>query len=213
MEILMQVIDVPIEAIDIPDWNPNEMDPVMHSRLKRSLERFGNLGVLVVRTVGDDRYETVGGAQRLAALREMRLPTVPCVVVDADDTEARLLAQALNRVVGSDDFGRRAASLRHILETVPLDEVLKLLPETAESLQALSTLTLDSLADHMRNWEVNRAARLKHVTLQLAAEQLPEIEEALKLAAKQLPPDGTNPNKRGNAFHLICMAYLHGRAQ
>ena len=34
----MQVIDVPIEAIDMPDWNPNGMDLVMHSRLRRSLE-------------------------------------------------------------------------------------------------------------------------------------------------------------------------------
>ena len=208
----MQVIELSVDAIDAPNWNPNEMDPAMRYRLRRSLERFGNLGVLVVRTIGDHQYETVGGAQRFAALRELGFESVPCVVVAADDNEARLLAQALNHVVGSDNFGRRAASLRHILETVSQAEVLSLLPETAESLQALSALTPSSLADHMRNWEENRAVRLKHVTLQLAAEQLPEVEEALAIAAEQTSPDDSNPNRRGNAFHHICMAYLERRS-
>lgn len=208
----MKIIDLSIDVVDTPDWNPNEMDSAMSSRLRRSLERFGNVCPLVVRSIGDDRYETVGGAQRFAVLQELGFESVPCVVVAADDTEARLLAQTLNHVVGSDDFAKRAESLRHILETVPQEDVLKLLPETAESLQALSALTPSSLSDHFRNWEVNREARLKHVTLQLSAEQLPEIEEALGLAAEQLAPDSSNPNKRGNAFHHICMAYLRGRA-
>ena len=206
----MQVIDVPIEAIDTPAWNPNQMDPDMHSRLTRSLERFGNVCPLVVRSIDDVRYETVGGAQRFMALREMGFESVPCVIVTADDAEARLLAEVLNHVVGSDDFGKRAESLRHILESVPQDEVLGLLPETAESLKALSSITPSSLADHMRAWEAGRGARLKHVTLQVTAEQLPEVEEAFALALEQIPPDSTNPNKRGNAFHHICVAYLAG---
>ena len=85
---------------------------------------------------------------------------------------------------------------------------MRLLPETAESLQALSALTPSSLADHMRAWEGSRGARLKHVTLQVTAEQLPEVEEAFALALEQIPPDSTNPNKRGIAFHHICVAYL-----
>ena len=91
----MQVTDVPVDAIDTPDWNPNQMDPAMRSRLRRSLERFGNVCPLVVRPFGDARYETVGGAQRFTALREMGFESVPCVIVTADDAEARLLAQAL----------------------------------------------------------------------------------------------------------------------
>ena len=188
----MRVIDLPVDAIETPDWNPNQMEPAMRSRLRRSFERFGNLGPLVVRPVDDGRYETVGGAQRIEVLREMDVKTVPCVIVAMDDAEARLLAQTLNHVIGSDDFGKRAEALRHILETVPQDEVLSLLPETAESLHALSSLTPRSLADHFRTWDGNRDVRLKHVTLQLIAEQLPEVEEAFALAAAQVSPDTTN---------------------
>ncbi len=208
----MRVIDLPVDAIDAPCWNPNQMDPAMHSRLRRSLERFGNKGVLVVRAVDDSQYETIDGAQRIALLREMSLKTVPCVIVAVDDAEARLLAQALNRVVGSDDFGMRAEALRHILESVPQKEVLDLLPETAESLQVLASLTPRSLAEHLRTWDGNRDVWLKHVTLQLTAEQLPVVEEALALAAGQVSPDSANPNRRGNAFHHICKAYVDGRA-
>jgi hypothetical protein len=37
----MKVIDVPIDQIYEATWNPNVMDAVMHSRLLRSVERFG----------------------------------------------------------------------------------------------------------------------------------------------------------------------------
>ncbi len=208
----MRVIDLPVDAIDTPRWNPNQMDPAMRSRLRRSFEKFGNLGVLVVRPVDDGQYETVGGAQRIALLREMGVRNVPCVIVAVDDAEARLLAQALNRVVGSDDFGKRAEALRHILESIPQEEVLDLLPETAESLHTLASLTPRSLADHLRAWDGNLDVRLKHVTLQLTAEQLPDVEKALSLAAGKVSPDSANPNRRGNAFHHVCRAYLDGRA-
>ena len=49
-----------------------------------------------MREVSIDRYETVGGAQRLSALRELGYEEIPCVIVTANDTEAMLLAQALN---------------------------------------------------------------------------------------------------------------------
>ena len=208
----MNVVDIPVDAIDTPNWNPNQMDSGMYSRLRASIKRYGNVCPIVARSVGDDRYETVGGAQRFAALREMGLTTVPCVVVAVDDADARLLAQALNHVVGSDDFFKRDETLRHILESVPLDEVLSLLPETAESLQSLSSFTPSSLADHMRTWNADRAVRLKHVTLQLTANQLSDVEEAFALAAEHSSPDNANPNRRGNAFHHICKAYLDSRA-
>ncbi len=208
----MRVVDLPVDAINIPFWNPNQMDPAMRSRLRRSFERSGNLGILVVRPVDDGQYETVDGAQRIALLREMGLKTVPCVIVAVDDAEARLLAQVLNRVVGSDDLGKRAEALRHILESIPQEEVLGLLPETAESLHVLASLTPRSLADHLRTWDGIRDVRLKHVTLQLTAEQLPDVEDALALAAAQVSPDNANPNRRGNAFHHICRTYLHARA-
>jgi ParB family transcriptional regulator, chromosome partitioning protein len=130
----MKVIDVSIEQIHEAVWNPNQMDEVMHSRLRRSIERFGLVVPLVVRPFGNDQFETIGGAQRLAVLRELMIDPAPCVIVEANDAHARLLAQALNRIQGQDDLGLQAELIKEVLESLPQEEVLQLLPETAQSL-------------------------------------------------------------------------------
>ena len=111
------VVDLGVEIIEAPAWNPNEMDEDMKDHLRRSIERFGNLAPLVVRLISESRYETVGGAHRLEVLKESGCGAAPCVVVDVDDVEARLLSQALNHIAGSDNLGLRAKVLRDLWNT------------------------------------------------------------------------------------------------
>ena len=81
----MRVIELLLSEIRAPSWNPNQMDDAMALRLEGSIRAFGIVLPLVVRSSGGNGYETIGGAQRLAVLREMGIEPVPCVVVDADD--------------------------------------------------------------------------------------------------------------------------------
>ena len=60
------------------------------------------VGNLVVRLLPDGLYEVLSGNQRLQVMAELGYTHVPCVIVDLDDTNARLLAQALNRIEGQD---------------------------------------------------------------------------------------------------------------
>ena len=124
----MQLIQLPIHLIQVPEWNPNRMDEDTRPKLLSSSDRFGLVVPLVVRSISDGRYETVGGAQRLGVLRDMGHAKVPSVIVQVDDAEARLLAQALNRIQGQDDLGLRAEALRHVLETMPREEVSRSCP-------------------------------------------------------------------------------------
>ncbi len=135
----MEIVDLPVDSISRAEWNPNEMDQAMLSHLRSSIDRFGLVVPLAVRSVGSDSFETVGGAHRLLAARELGMPSVPCVVIQADDAGARLLGQALNHIAGSDNLGLRAEVLRDVLESMPQEEVMALLPETAASLQALTS--------------------------------------------------------------------------
>jgi ParB family chromosome partitioning protein len=205
----MKVVDVPIDQIYEAAWNPNQMDEVMHSRLRRSIQRFGLVVPLVVRPVAGECYETIGGAQRLAMLRELDMNSVPCVVVEANDAHARLLAQALNRIQGQDDLGLHAELIREVLQSLPQEEVLQLLPETVQSLQALSSLGQDTMADYLKNWQQAQSARLKHLQFQLTSAQLEIVEEALTQflpQAKAAP--GDSPNAKGTALYILCQAYL-----
>ena len=205
----MKIIDVPIEQIQEAAWNPNQMDEVMHSRLRRSVERFGLVVPLVVRPTEDGNYETIGGAQRLAVLQELGIGPVPCVIVEANDANARLLAQALNRIQGQDDLGLQAELIKEVLQSLPQEEVLRLLPETAQSLQALASLGQETMADYLKSWQNAQSARLKHLQFQLTPAQLEIVEEALtQILPQAKTAPGDSPNARGTALYLLCEAYL-----
>jgi ParB family chromosome partitioning protein len=209
----MDLVQLALERIVTPSWNPNQMDPAMRERLRNSVIRFGLLVPLVVRLLINGRFETVGGAHRFLVLRELGYQTAPCVVVQADDIEARLLSQCLNRIAGDDDLGLKAELVKQVLAQLSPEEVLKLLPETAESLRAMAALGQDDLAQYLVNWQQAQSARLKHLTFQSLPTQAEVIEAAL---ARFLPQarqgaGNNNPNVRGVALYLLCQEFLESK--
>jgi len=205
----VKIIEVPIEKLKEAPWNPNKMDEDMLRKLKASVEKYGVVHNLVIRPLNKDAYEVLSGNQRLKVLQEAGLSEVPCVVVSADDTQARLLAQALNRIHGGDDLGMRAELLREVLAVMPAEEVVKILPETPQSLAAAASLGQDNIVDCLKAWESTKGVRLHHCTFQLTSSQNEVVEKAL---ARVLPEarqsKGDSPNDRGTALYLLCRAYL-----
>ena len=202
----MEVRDLPIGRLREAPWNPNALDDAGMTRLSGSLRRFGLVQNLVVRPHGDD-FEVLGGNQRLQILRESGVARVPCVVVELDDAHARLLAQALNRLHGREDIGLRAEVVRYMLRDLSVDEVLAVLPESAQSLAELSQLGTEDMARHLRQWEVAQVARPRHLVFHLSGEHALIVERALGRAAAV---SGTNEQglpKKTAALVRICREY------
>jgi ParB family chromosome partitioning protein len=205
----VHVTDVPLHRIREAPWNPNRMDEAMTARLRESIKRYGVVENLVVRPLGDGSYEVLSGNQRLKVLRELGIETAPCVVLELDDAQARLLAQALNRIEGEDDLGLRAELVRDILSNVPEADMLSLLPETAASLTALASMGQETMSEYLQNWQQAQAARLKHLQFQLTPGQLDVVEKALACLLPQArQQQGESPNARGTALYLLCKRYL-----
>ena len=205
----MNVITIELAKLAAPAWNANEMDASMRTRLRRSIESFGVIAPLVVRRIDEGRYEVVGGSQRLAVLQELRHESAPCVLVEADDAHARLLSQALNHIAGQDNPALRADLLKQVLEELPLERVLELLPETPKTLQSIMAATPETIAARLQQWEAARAVRLKHLTFHLTEDQFQAVHQALDLARRDGAEDESgNPNKRGTALYRICRSYL-----
>ena len=204
----MKVVDLPIDQLREAPWNPNEMDPGMMARLRESIARFGVVENLVVRPIGNGHFEVIGGNHRLRVLLEAGFVMVPCFVVKLDDARARLLAQALNRISGTDDLGLKAEVVKEILAQLPEEEIVGLLPEMAESLQALASLREEDLVEHLRAWQRAQAARLLHRIFQLSRHQAEVVDEALEKIMPGVNIDPTNPNRRGNALYQMCRGFL-----
>jgi ParB family chromosome partitioning protein len=200
----MQMVNLPLDQLQEAPWNPNQMDAATMSRLRESLARYGLVQNLVVRPLDKGCYEVLSGNQRLQVLRESGIQTAPCVVVDLDDAHARLLSQALNRIQGEDDLGLRA-----VLQALPQRDVLNLLPETSQSLQAVASLGQEDMVSYLQNWQQAQGARLKHLAFQLLPSQLEVVEEALsRLLPLARQAQSHSPNARGTALYLLCLGYL-----
>ena len=204
----MEFIELPLKLLKPAPWNPNIADDSTMSKLRKSLSRYGVVQNLVVRPIAAESFELLSGNQRLRVLRELNVTTVHCVVVDLDDANARLLVQALNRIHGDDDLGLRAEVIKEVLLSIPQTDVLSLLPETGQSLEALSTVGREDLASHLASWQRAQSARLNHMVLQLTDRQLATVENAIKRASTEQPKTSSVSNDRGYAISVVCQAYL-----
>ena len=204
----MDLVELPVDRLQEAPWNANVMDEAMLQRLRGSITCFGTVQNLVVRPSGNGCHEVLSGNQRLRVMREIGMTAAPCVVVDLEDAQARLLAQALNRIQGVDDLGLKAELVREILSAIPQSEVVALLPESAESLQALASLGETDLAQHLQVWQKAQAAKLHHFTAQLTKNQIEVVEEAMARVMAGPTNHGDSPNRRGNALYQICLNYL-----
>ncbi|MFC2001046.1 ParB/RepB/Spo0J family partition protein [Chloroflexota bacterium] len=207
----MNIIELPVTRLKETSWNPNQMDERMTEKLRQSMDTYGVVIPLVVRPIGGETYEVLSGNQRLRVIRKT-LHKAPCVIVDLNDADAMLLAQALNGIHGEDDLGMKGELLRRILAEIPDGKVLSLLPETEESLKALSEINQGDLAANLQAWENARTARLRHLPLQFTDEQLEVVEKALSLILPEARDEQSgNPNTRSNAMYLLCKFYLERR--
>lgn len=204
----MEVLDLPIEQLREAPWNPNEADDAILRRLAASIGRFGIVLPLVVRPLLDG-YEVLGGNQRLRLYRERSVATVPCIEVPVDDANARLLAQALNAVHGTDDVNRKAALVRELLATMPEAEVLAVLPDTAQALRGLAALGQQSveLDASLLAWERAKRARLERISFPFSSGQREIVEAAIARALPRVRVS-EEPNRRALALVEICRDWL-----
>lgn len=218
----MKVIELPLEQLVDATWNPNQMSSAMLNRLQVSIRRYGLVENLVVREITGGLKEVLSGNKKLEVLRGLGHDLVPCVVVNLDDAQARLLAQALNAIQGEDDLGLRAEVMRKILETTSQEDILAVLPETADSLGSLAALGQEDIASHLQAWQRAQSARLKHLTVQLTSDQMEVVESALEsllpeanesLAQGRIGDRAVNPNIRGQAMFLLCEKFLKYEAE
>jgi ParB family transcriptional regulator, chromosome partitioning protein len=209
----MKIENLPIELLMEAPWNTNQADEAMMTRLRNSINNYGLIQNLVVRPLGNG-YEVLGGDKRLKLLLEMGIKLVPCVVMNLDDIQARLLSQILNHVHGEDDLGLRAELMRQVLQEIPEDEVLGFLPDTLDSLKKLASLGTDTITSQLQHFEIARAVRLRNLQFKITTEQLETVEAAIDQALpKTKHTQGDSPNIRGTALYLICRSFLEKEKQ
>ena len=97
----LNITYVPVGKLKPAPYNPRKIDSDEMERLKLSLKTYGIVDPVIVQKSSG---LVIGGHQRLTAAKALGWATVPVVYLDIDDTKAKALNLALNRISGEWDF-------------------------------------------------------------------------------------------------------------
>jgi len=88
-----RVIGIPVDDVSPSPYQPRIiMDEPSLKELAASIKAKGVVQPIIVRSLGDDKYEVIAGERRLRASRLAELAEVPAIVREVDDAEAMALA-------------------------------------------------------------------------------------------------------------------------
>jgi len=193
---------IPLEALEPHPENANRMTERLFEKLKGHLERTGRYEPLVVRPLGEARYQILNGHHRVRALAALGHTHARCDVWEVDDAEARLLLATLNRLEGKDDPSARALLLAHLAEGRSVEELSRLLPEPPDAVERLLRLAEpppEPIAPE------DLAPLPRATTFFLSDEQHSLVSEALRAAA------GARSLGRAEALERLALWYLEAQ--
>jgi ParB-like chromosome segregation protein Spo0J len=67
---------IKISSLELAPWNYKEDDAKLQAKLVKNIQSNGQVENIVVREIGEGKYEVVNGNHRLKAFREIGLSTV-----------------------------------------------------------------------------------------------------------------------------------------
>lgn len=132
-----------LDLLDAHPDNANRMSTEMRTKLVAHIRSTGEYPPIIVRHHPDrpDRFQILDGHHRVDVLRELGHVEAHCEIWNADDNRAALLLLTLNRLHGEDDPMKRGELLTRLNARMGMEELTRLLPDTAKQIRALMELT------------------------------------------------------------------------
>jgi len=151
---------IQIEQVNINDLKPDPANPRRINDqelevLTRSIREFGLVDPIIARR--EDKI-VIGGHQRLLAARKLGYKTVPVVLVDLSQEQARLLNIALNKISGSFDQELLARLLSELSQIPDVDLSLSGFGED-ELKKLLKSLDAREKRERLENFDLDEAVK------------------------------------------------------
>lgn len=121
-------------------WNPNMMTPQNEEKLEKSIERLEMWKPIIVRTLGDDSLEILGGEHRTQIAVKRGIDKVPVINLGKiSDEKAKEISLADNGRYGTDD----ALKLSELFGTLQVEQLSEFLPYSDRELEVLFDTKID----------------------------------------------------------------------
>ncbi len=137
-----RILSIPVEKLVAHPDNPNRMSRINLTKLVRNIQRTGLYEPLVVRPIPYEQglFQIIHGRSRCEALRELGYETVDVIVWDINDVETDIMLATLNSLDGRNVLDKKLALLRRLSSAIDMQELAKLLPQSASQIERLTNL-------------------------------------------------------------------------
>jgi ParB/RepB/Spo0J family partition protein len=129
----LEVTHVPLDSVHPNPWNPNRQSEREYNLLIRSIEEDGFTQPIIV----DKKRQIVDGEHRWKACHTLGIDPIPVVIVDMEDTQARISTLRHNRARGHEDQELTQKLLADLRDLGALDRAIKALDLDARLTEAL----------------------------------------------------------------------------
>jgi hypothetical protein len=126
-----EAMNLPVSRLYPNPWNPNVMDADMLARERASIEEFGFVDQIIVRTHPERPgvYEIIDGEHRWLVANELGMEEVPCWNLgEIDDNMAMQLTLVLREIHGTHDPARVQEILKLLVNSTSIDKLRKTIP-------------------------------------------------------------------------------------
>ena len=139
----MEIKQIPLNKIQLNDWNPNTMSQVMFSKLLNSIKTKGIQYPIIV--MKDKRkFVVIDGEHRLTIARQLNYEKIDCIVLDnMPRTQAMMLNRHINIIKGEDDDSKLNDFLRDLNADIDIDSIINELPYAEDEVLSILDVKLD----------------------------------------------------------------------
>lgn len=192
---------VPIEQVQTNTWNPKNKNTEEYNRLKKTIERRGQIRAIHVREVGTDKFEIIDGEQKYNIFKELGYTHVLIYNEGIlDDVDARERTAWFQAQVPFNEVDL-AYLVRSLVESQG-QENIKLPYSNAEIERFLKLSEPVDFSSFSTEFEAPEGSGTKRLTIKVTKTQYDFIKQVIEGAKMHIDPQAQT--NEGNILVYIC---------
>lgn len=209
MRIVGEMKLVPIESVQPNDYNFNRLRTEKFDQVRRTIDKFGMIKAVIVRTIDKDRYEIVDGEHRWKILTEMGSKIIPVRDLgEVDKKTAIELTQVSNLIHGHIDFFRLSDLFCQVDGFTP-EQMAEMVPYTSDEIRTMIESTQRIYGDFDFNDDESKTSDYSTMVFRVPHEESGAIQDKMEELSGRLGIRADKDSLKYGLLYCYLLRKLH----